>query len=95
MNTAAIFGKAPGSTGDRFRTAALRALRTFIQGVAAAIGAGGVGSAILSTGYWETLGVAILGAALTAVVSFLQNVAAFLPDDPTQRPAPKTTAAVT
>lgn len=84
--TAAILGSAPQrAAGDRIRIAALRALRTFLQGIAAAFGAGGAGSAILSTGYWETFGVAVLGAAITAIASFLQNVASFLPDDPTQQ----------
>jgi len=83
---AAIFGSAPAPTTEaNLKLAALRALRTFIQGVVAAFGAGGAGSAILATGYWETFGVSVLGAAITALASFLQNVAAFLPQDPTQR----------
>ena len=82
---AAIFGKSPGPTGKKFQLAALRALRTFIQGLAAAFGTGGAGAAILSTGYWETFGVSVLGAAITAFASFLQNLASFLPDDPTQK----------
>lgn len=86
MNVAAaLFGKSPGATGEKFKLAALRALRTFIQGFAAAFGTGGAGSAILSTGYWETFAVSVLGAAITAFASFLQNLASFLPDDPTQK----------
>jgi hypothetical protein len=82
----AVFGSAPGdSMGDKLKLAALRALRTFLQGVAAAFPAGGAGAAILSTGYWETFAVAVLGAAITALASFLQNVASVLPQDPTQK----------
>jgi hypothetical protein len=90
---AALFGSSPAATiGEKFKLAFLRGSRTFLQGVAAALAAGGAGAEILSTGYWETVGVAILGAAITGLVSFLQNVAAFLPDDPTQKaPSPNPT----
>lgn len=88
MDTNAVFGSAPGdSFGEKAKLAALRALRTFLQGVAAAVPTGGIGSEILTVGYWEMFGVAVIAAALAAVASFLQNIAAFLPDDPTQKKA--------
>lgn len=82
----AVVGSVPGpTTSGKLRLAFARAARTFLQGTAAAFASGGAGSAILSTGYWETFGVAVLGAAITAAASFLQNVASFLPEDPTQQ----------
>lgn len=85
MNTATLIGSSPGSTvAEKAKVAALRALRTLIQGIAAAFPAAGPGSAILSTTYWETFGYSCLAALITAVVSFLNNVATFLPQDPTQ-----------
>lgn len=80
----AVAGGAPGGWGERFRLAALRALRTLIQGVVAAFPSAGAGVAILSTGYWTTFGYACLAALIVAVVSFGQNIASFLPEDPTQ-----------
>lgn len=89
MNFAtALFGPAPGTAGAKVQLALLRALRTFLQGVVAALGTGVAGSAILTTGYWETVGVAIVGAAITAIASFIQNVISILPADPTQKPIP-------
>ena len=86
MDTNAVFGSAPGdSIGAKAKLAALRSLRTFIQGVAAAIPTGGIGSEILTVGYWEMFGVAVIAAALAALASFLQNIAIILPDDPTQK----------
>jgi hypothetical protein len=88
-----LFGSIPDSAArkwpDRLKLAGLRALRTFLQGVAGALVAGGPGSAALSVGYWEAFGIAVIGAAIAALASFLQNVAAFLPDDPGQNPAPQ------
>lgn len=72
--------------GARLKLAGLRALRTFIQGVAGALIAGGPGSSALSVSYWEAFGVAVIGAAIAALASFLQNIATFLPDDPGQNP---------
>jgi hypothetical protein len=87
MTTGAIIGGAPGTDwGDRFRLAALRAIRTLLQGVVAALPVAGAGSAVLSTGYWQTFLVALLGALVTALASFIQNISSFLPTDPTQRP---------
>lgn len=43
------------------------------------------GTGILDASYWEAFGVSVLGALITAVVSFLQNVATFFPEDPTQQ----------
>jgi hypothetical protein len=81
-----ILSSSPGDTvRDKARGAALRALRTLIQGVGAAFPAAGVGTAVLSKGYWLTLGYSCLAAVITAVVSFLNNVAVFLPQDPSQK----------
>jgi hypothetical protein len=87
MNVAAaVFGRAPGdSLSGVVKLAALRALRTFIQGVAGSLGTGAVGASLLDASYWEAFGVSVLGALITALVSFLQNAAAALPEDPTQR----------
>lgn len=86
-----LLGSSPGQTvGEKVKVAFYRALRTLIQGVTAAFPSAGAGAAILSTGYWKTFGVSVLGAAITAGVTLLQNLAAFLPDDPTQqKPPPK------
>lgn len=82
----ALIGRSPGdSFSQRFRKAILRALRTFIQGIAAAFPTAGAGGVVLSTGYWQTFGFSCVAAAITAVVSLLQNVASFLPTDPTQK----------
>ncbi len=89
---AVVFGSSPGGSGEpggwplKVRLAALRALRTLIQGIAAAFPAAGPGQAILGAGYWETFGYSCLAALITAVVSFLNNVADFLPTDPSQKP---------
>jgi hypothetical protein len=86
--TAAIIGSAPGTSwSERLRLAALRAVRTLIQGTVAAFPTAGAGSAVLSADYWQVFLLAFLGAVVTAVASFLQNIASFLPADPTQRAA--------
>lgn len=83
---AVLLGSSPGATiGEKASLAFWRAVRTFLQGVAAAFGTGAAGSAILSKGYWLTFGVACLGAGITAIASFIQNIASFLPVDPTQQ----------
>ena len=64
--------------------ALLRSLRTLLQGIAASVPAASAGSAVLSISYWSAIGYSILGAFVTAFVALLQNVAKFLPDDPTQ-----------
>ena len=85
---AALLGKSPGATfGATVKLALLRAIRTFLQGVAASFGTGAVLSTVLTAGYWEGVALSIAGAGITAVVSFLQNVATFFPDDPTQKAA--------
>ena len=85
----ALFGSAPGTTfKDNVKLAALRALRTLIQGWVAAFPASGAGAEILNAGYWETVGYSALAAVIAAFVSFLQNIAKILPDDPTQTPLP-------
>ena len=83
--THAIIGRSPGSITARLETAALRALRTLLQGIAAAFPAAGAGTVVLQTTYWETLGYSCLAALIAAIVAFLQNVAGFLPEDPTQQ----------
>jgi hypothetical protein len=86
MTTAAIIGRAPGTEWrDRLRLALLRATRTLIQGIVAALPTAGLGTAVLSASYWQTFLLALVGALVTAVASFLQNIAAFLPADPTQQ----------
>ena len=83
--THAIIGKSPGDIPARLGTAALRALRTLLQGIAAAFPAAGAGTVVLQTTYWKTFGYSCLAALIVAIVAFLQNVAGFLPDDPTQQ----------
>ncbi len=68
---------------DRLKLAALRALRTTIQGVAGAFPSAGAGVAILATSYWQTFAYSLLAAGIAGVVSFLNNLATFLPEDPT------------
>jgi hypothetical protein len=85
--SASIVGSAPGDAGQKARLAFLRALRTLIQGIAGAFPAAGAGTMILSTDYWHTFAFACLAALISAAVSFLQNVANFLPTDPTQKPS--------
>ena len=80
----ALLGASPAIDGRKVELAAWRSLRTLLQGLAAALPAAGVGSTILSTSYWATVGYSCLAATVTAGASFLQNVATFLPDDPTQ-----------
>lgn len=80
-----VLGSSPGTLGQAVRTASLRALRTLLQGVAAAFVSAAPGMAIFDSGYWQTFGYACLAALFTAVASFLNNVAIFLPDDPTQK----------
>jgi hypothetical protein len=84
--TSAIIGRSPGDLGQRVTTAALRALRTLLQGIAAAIPAAGAGTVVLETSYWKAFGYSCLAALIAAIVSFLQNVAGILPEDPTQNP---------
>lgn len=86
--TSAVIGRAPGTFTSSIKTAAFRALRTLIQGIAAAFPAAGAGVAVLQSTYWETFAYSCLAALIAAVVSFLQNVATFLPEDPTQQPMP-------
>jgi hypothetical protein len=83
-----IVGRSPRtSTGKTpVRSALVRALRTLIQGIAGAFPAAGPGSAILSTSYWQTFAYSCLAALVTAVVSFLNNIALFLPEDESQAP---------
>ena len=54
--------------------------------MAAAFPAAATGSALLSTSYWQTFGYSCLSALVTAVVSFLNNIALFLPEDGSQPP---------
>jgi uncharacterized protein len=90
MDGITLFATAFGSLsnhyeiGQKLLLAFGRALRTTIQGVAAAFPAAGIGVAILSTGYWETVGYSVLAAGIAGLVSLLNNLASFLPSDPTQ-----------
>lgn len=80
---ASIVASAPGDTpGEKADLAFKRALRTLIQGIAGAFPAAGAGTVVLSTDYWHSFSFACLAALIAAVVSFLQNIAAFLPADP-------------
>jgi hypothetical protein len=81
-----LLGRAPGDFMSRMRLATLRSLRTFIQGIAGAFPAAGIGTAVLTTGYWETFGYSCIAAAVAAITCLLQNVATIFPEDPTQRP---------
>jgi hypothetical protein len=80
-----VLTSSPGTGWKKVKGAAWRALRTLLQGITASVATGAVGSTALDAGYWESVGVSILGAAITAFVSFLNNVAAFLPADPSQQ----------
>ena len=83
-----IVGRSPKNRNGQtpFRSACIRALRTLIQGIAGAFPAAAPGSALLSTSYWQTFGYSCLAALVTAVVSFLNNIALFLPEDSSQAP---------
>jgi hypothetical protein len=83
--THAIIGRSPGDIRTRLGTAALRALRTLLQGIAAAFPAAGAGTVVLQTTYWQTFAYSCLAALIAAIVALLQNVAGILPEDPTQR----------
>jgi hypothetical protein len=88
VTAAALVGRSPGSSiGAVAGTAALRALRTFLQGVVASFGTGAAGTAIITADYWKLVGISIVGAAITALASFIQNVSLALPEDPTQKKA--------
>jgi hypothetical protein len=86
---ATVIGSSPGETlTARVQLAMWRALRTLLQGLAAALPVAGLGGELISVGYWQALGYSVLAAVFTAIASFLQGVASALPDDPTQRPVP-------
>jgi hypothetical protein len=79
-----LLGRSPGVGREQAELAWWRAVRTVLQGVAAAFGTAGAGTMILTTDYWKTFGVACLGALITGLASFIHNIASFLPEDPTQ-----------
>ncbi len=84
MRTSVGVGGSPDErASEKFKLAALRALRTLILGLAAAFPSAGAGTVVLSTSYWVTFTYACLAAVITAVVSLLQNLASLLPDDST------------
>lgn len=86
----AFFGGSPGAFGERVLLAFIRSLRTFVQGVLAALVSAFAGMSIFDAGYGKALEFAVIAAAVTALASFLHNVAGFLPNDPTQTaPPPK------
>lgn len=81
----AIAGKSPGSGRlEKLELASLRALRTLLQGIAGAILTAFPGTTLFAVSYWRAFGFAMLAAVITGVASFIQNVASFLPDDPSQ-----------
>jgi hypothetical protein len=82
ITPAALAAHAPGAGGEKFRLAALRALRTTLQGVGGAVPSAGIGTMMLTTGYWTAFGFSCLAAGVAGVVSFLHNIAEFLPEDP-------------
>lgn len=75
----------PGGFSHKAMLAGLRALRTLIQGVAAALVTAFGGKVAFDASYAKTFGFLCLSALVTAAASFLNNVATFLPTDPTQR----------
>jgi hypothetical protein len=81
----AIAGKSPGNGWlDQLELASLRSLRTVLQGFAGAILTAFPGTTLFAVSYWRAFGFAMLAAVITGVASFIQNVASFLPDDPSQ-----------
>ena len=82
----AFFGSSPGAFFERVLLAFIRSLRTFVQGVLAALISALAGKSIVNTGYGKAFEFAVVAAAVTALASFLHNVAGFLPNDPTQTP---------
>jgi len=84
MHFECVIGSSPGSFRRAVGTAANRALRTLLQGLAAAFVAAAPATQIFAASYWQGFGYACLTALFTAIASFLMNAATFLPDDPTQ-----------
>ena len=84
----AFFGSSPGAFFERVLLAFIRSLRTFVQGVLAALVSAFAGKSIVDTSYGKAFQFAVVAAAVTALASFLHNVAGFLPDDPTQTTPP-------
>jgi hypothetical protein len=85
----AFLGSSPGAFFERVLLAFVRSLRTFVQGVLAAVVSAFAGMSIFDAGYGKAFSFAVIAAAITALTSFLHNVAGFLPDDPTQTAPPK------
>jgi hypothetical protein len=84
--TEVLVGGSPGTKiADRIAPAFWRALRTLLQGIAGAFPSAGVGTVVLTAGYWQTFLFACVAALIAALVSFLQNVAAVLPDPGQQK----------
>jgi hypothetical protein len=80
----AFFGSSPGAFFERVLLAFIRSLRTFVQGVLAALISALAGKSIVDTSYGKAFEFAVVAAAITALASFLHNVSGFLPNDPTQ-----------
>ena len=87
----AFFGSSPGEFGERALLAFIRSLRTFVQGVLAALVSAFAGMSIFDAGYGKAFGFAVVAAAITAGTSFVHNVLGFLPNDPTQTKPPART----
>jgi hypothetical protein len=83
MNVGAlVLGGSPSGDGfwSKVAKAGWRALRTLLQGIAAAFPAAGPGSTIVNATYWKTFWASVLVAVTAALVSFFQNVAIAVPD---------------
>ena len=84
----AFLGSSPGDFLERVLLAFIRSLRTFVQGVLAALVSAFAGKSIFDSSYGKAFQFAVIAAAVTALASFLHNVAGFLPNDPTQTAPP-------
>jgi hypothetical protein len=74
-----LFG-GPQNAPNKAGLALMRSLRTFLQGVAGAFPSAGVGTVVLTAGYWETFGYSVIAAAVAGLVALIQNFAALLPE---------------
>ena len=63
----AFFGSSPGAFFERVLLAFIRALRTFVQGVLAALVSALAGKSIVDTSYGKAFEFAVVAAAVTAL----------------------------